>query len=562
MSTELRDQPVDGGGTQSLREGEERPPAGVKVMAVVRWALVALMAAAATASILHYAGYRITGPGERGGGQAEARVYYCPMHPQVMQDHPGECPICHMSLVPRAIAAAPTAAVAAPAGAGEAGGRTRATGAGSPLGSDGGVGKYWCPMHPDVTSDDPNAECELCGGMRLQPRPAPGSTEEAQALAEYGHAPGRAESAVPGLVPVDLGPERVQLIGMKTAQVAREPLGGAVRTVGVVTANERGLAQINPRFAGYIEKLMVSETGQRVRRGQVLATIYSPEVLRAQQELLTALSWKEAENPGRGGAEHQSFTRGLDADARRRLELLGVSAGEIEAVTKAGKPVSALPLRSPVDGYVIGKTAVAGAVVQPGVPLFEIANLSTVWVLAEIYESDMARVRVGQPAHLELPAYPGERFKGRVQFVFPTVDPASRTLRVRLEIRNPARSGSPKLRPGMYGHVALELPASTALVVPREAVVDTGELQYLFLAKPGGRFEPRRIKVGRRAGDRIEVLEGVVEAETVVTTANFLLDSESRLRAAIEAQASKAHGIGAGSANPGAPAPAPSGHAH
>jgi Cu(I)/Ag(I) efflux system membrane fusion protein len=417
-------------------------------MAVVRWALVAAMGLAATLSIAEAAGAARKGAGGAAGTKA-ARLYRCPMHPAIVQDHPGECPICGMTLVLDA------------AGAGDA------------------------PKAPADASARP----------------------------------------VPGLVDVTLAPERVQLIGMRTAKVERAPLGGAVRAVGVLAASERGLAQISVRFSGWVQKLEVPETGARVARGQVLATIYSPDVVAAEQELLTARGWTDK------GAEAPD---GLAAAARRRLELLGVAAPEIDALVARGKVGDAVPIRSPVAGTVIARNVVAGAAVSPGAPLFEIADLSRVWALVDVFERDASRLRVGQKATLELAAYPGERFAGRVQFLSPTVNPQTRTLRVRLEFANRAGPGGLKLRPGMYGDVSLELPSRAGLVVPSEALVDTGERQYVFLARAGGRFEPRLVRVGARAGDRVEIADGLAEGDTVVTTGNFLLDSESRLRAGVE----------------------------
>ncbi len=227
-------------------------------------------------------------------------------------------------------------------------------------------------------------------------------------------------------------------------------------------------------------------------------------------------------------------------DARRRLELLGISPQEIDAVIKTRKPQRAIAIRSPVDGHVITKNAVVGMSVSPGVPLFEVANLATVWVLAEVYESDLKRIQVGQTARFESSAYPGETFTGKVKFVYPTLDPQSRTLRVRLEFRNRPGPAGLRLRPGMYGDVLLDLPAADGLMVPAEALVDTGDMQYVFVAKPEGRFEPRRVRSGARQDDRVEIVEGLAEGEKVVTTANFLIDSESRLHAAIGGQAAPA----------------------
>ena len=328
-------------------------------------------------------------------------------------------------------------------------------------------------MHPQIQQDHPG-ECPICS-MTLVPKPA-GPAAAAKSPASPGTA------APPGLVPVDIPLDRVQKIGIRTATATRQAMGGGFRTAGGVQADERGLANISPRFSGWIETLEVSETGQRVKRGQALATIYSPEVLQAQQELLTALGWSDT---GSGAQPHHAGPlEGLVGDARRRLELLGISPQEIDAIIKTRKPQRAIAIRSPVDGHVIAKNAVVGMSVSPGVPLFEVANLSTVWVLAEVYESDLKRIQVGQTARFESSAYPGETFTGKVKFVYPTLDPQSRTLRVRLEFRNRPGPAGLRLRPGMYGDVLLDLPAADGLMVPAEALVDTGDMQYVFVAKP------------------------------------------------------------------------------
>ena len=459
----------------------EKPPGGVATMSVVRWVLVGIAAVVAVGSIFSYTGLHRAGSAK---SEAPVQLYQCPMHPSIVQDHPGECPICGMTLVPK------------------------------PPGANAGSAAATTPSPADA-------------GPR-----------------------------VPGLSPVDLTPERIQLIGMKTATIKREAVGGELRTVGVVAPNERGLAQITTRFSGWIQKLMVSETGERVSRGQALATIYSPDVLRAEQELLVAAGWNVGGGPGAKpthadvhGADE--MTAGLAANARRRLELLGISSQEIDEVLRTGKAVEAIAIRSPAEGYVVAKNAVAGVAVQPGTVLFEVADLSQVWVTADIYEQDISRIHVGQAARLELSSYPGERHTGKVRFIYPVLDASSRTLRVRLEFKNRSDRNGPRLRPGMYGTVYLDLPSTTGLTVPAEAVVDTGEMHYVFVAKDGGHFEPRQVKIGGRVKDRVEILSGVSEGETVVTTGNFLIDSESRLRAAIEGQTS-----GAGAPAGGAPAPA------
>jgi RND family efflux transporter MFP subunit len=515
-------------GHEPLPEGVESPPPGVRTMAAVRWGLVALMAALAVGAWIHYA--------DLAPHSARATVnFQCPMHPSVIQDRPGECPICGMDLVkvePGARKAATAAAAAAGPGkywcpmhpevtSDEPQARCEKCGGMKLLPREGqgsvvhnaavsGAGKYWCPMHPEVTSDDPEARCEKCGGMKLMPRQA---------------APSGA--GVPGLVPVDIANERVQLMGMRTAKVGRARLAPQLRTVGYVSANETTLAILTARVTGWVEELKVAQSGQRVEKGQVLATIYSPELTTAQQVYLNSLKWSRE-----GGIAPTAGVAGrLDEDARKRLDLLGIAREDVEALSLAGKPLAAMPIRSPVTGYIARRGALPGLYFTPGTELFQVADLSGVWVIADIYEYDMSRVKVGQRASLVLGAYPGERFSGRVQFIYPAVNPESRTLQARMEFRNPGL----KLRPGMYGDVVVDLDAGAdGLVVPTEAIVDTGEVQYVFVAKTGGRFEPRRVVLGTRTEGRTQVLHGLVEGEAVVTTANFLVDSESRLRAAVE----------------------------
>ena len=526
MSSLPPDEDTSVNNPHALPEGEESPPPGVKTMAIVRWALVAIMAVVAAAAVLSQM------PGLWGGHDhgAETDIYYCPMHPQIQQPRPGECPICSMTLVKKPPGAVKPSATMQPATTGAV-----------------AAGKYHCPMHHQIVSDDPKARCPLCG-MKLEPRPA------TAALADGGTPAASARPAPParpvaGLVPVDLSPERVQLIGVRTEKATRTSLAGELRTVGAIEADERGLAQIATRFSGWVERLLVAETGQRVRKGQVLATIYSPEVLQAQEELLSAHRWSQGTPPAAAAPPHPGHldtSQSLVADARHRLELLGIAAPEIEAILREGKPHRAIGIRSPVDGHTIGRHVLPGMAVQPGMALFEVADLSRLWVLADVYEGEAARVKVGQPVRFTVAAYPGQQWTGKVQLIYPRLESGSRTLRLRIQLAT-RKADTTRLRPGMFGDVFLDLPGTTGVVVPSEAVVDTGEQQYVFVTRDGGRFEPRSVKLGTRAGDRVEIKEGLAEGETVVTTANFLIDSESRLRAAIDKPPA---------GNP-APAPAP-----
>ncbi len=472
---------------EPMPEGEEQAPPGTRAMAVVRWMLVAGMAALATVSITSYVR-------AAHGPSSSANLHHCPMHPSVIQDHPGDCPICGMSLV-----LVSEAAKAEP--------KTEAPKAGHEGHRHNPDDPYVCPMCPEETSDDPKARCPVCK-MFLKPRK---------------------DQGVPGLAPVELSTERIQLAGIRTAKVEVRTLASELRTVGTLAAPEDGLARIPTRFAGWIEQVFVNQTGDRVEKGQVLATIYSPELLTAQQEFLTARRWTA--QPGSPGAA-------LEADARRKLELLGVSEPEIAEVEKTGVPLRAMKLRSPARGVVTLRAAVPGLYVQPGAELFQVADLSRVWLLADVYEAEIGRVALGQSARLSLVAYPGEAFTGKVQFISPTLDSQTRTLRVRLDFKNPGL----RLKPGMFGDVTLDLGSAQGLVVPAEALVDTGDHQYVFLARDAGRFEPRRVKAGRRHGPDVQILEGVSPGDVVVTTANFLVDSESRLRSAIEGMTRKAAG--------------------
>lgn len=470
-------------GPDALPEGEEQAPPGARTMAIVRWGLVALMALAAVAAWVDHAWTA------RSGQQVAGVQFICPMHPQIVTTHKGECPICGMDLVPAAAQGAAAAGAAAPA-------------------------RYTCPMHPAFVTTDAAARCPDCG-MKLTPVPA------AAAAAPAG-------PPVPGVAPVELSADRVQLIGMRSVPAAREALASSIRAVGFVAANESSLVSVNTRFSGWVEQLNVGQTGQLVQKGEVLAALYSPEMLNAQQVFLNAIKWTERK-PG-GSAQAPGIANDLERDARLRLELLGVAAQDVDAIAEAGQPQRAINVRSPVRGYVARKSVLKGLYVQSGTELFQLADLSTVWVLVDVYESEIPRVKVGQQATFELKAYPGKRFVGRVQFIYPALNTGSRTLQARVELRNPGL----ELRPGMFGDVTLDLGAAEAVVVPQEALIDTGEHQYVFVDRGGGRYEPRRVEAGWSGEGRVAILGGLAEGERVVTTANFLLDSESRLRAAVE----------------------------
>jgi multidrug efflux pump subunit AcrA (membrane-fusion protein) len=326
---------------------------------------------------------------------------------------------------------------------------------------------------------------------------------------------------VAGLTSVSITPERVQLIGVRTARVERSALSGQLDLVGFVTPNESQLRRVQIRVSGWIRELYVNQTGVRVKAGQPLMSIYSPELFQSEREYLI----------NKGGAEPSSgIAQGApDRAATERLRLLGVPDDEIERLDREGKASTQLVLRSPVSGTVLERGVVEGQYVGADTPLLTVADLSRVWVLVDLYEMDMTRVHVGDLARFTTDAMPGRTFDGRVEFIYPTISNETRTLKARLALANP----DGVLRPGMYGRVGVSARGVRALSVPAEAVVNAGEHTYVFIAHEGGRFEPRMVWTGLPEGDRIQILKGVAEGDTVVSSASFLIDSESRLKAAI-----------------------------
>lgn len=378
--------------------------------------------------------------------------------------------------------------------------------------------RYYCPMHPTYTSDRPG-ECPICG-MTLEPIPAGGT----------GHAASAADGDVPGLTSVHLTPERVQLIGVRTAVVERQSVGARLDLVGFVEPDEARLKRIQVRAAGWVQELFVNRTGDPVVAGQPLLTFYSPELYQSEQEYLIEARARAQHDTSTADA-HGSISHDADgaSSALMRLTLLGVPAEEIARLTRVPVAVPRLTLRATVNGTVLERNVTQGQYVAADVPLFTIADLSSVWVLADLYEMDFGRVRAGDRATFTTDAMPDRPFPARIDFVYPTVSSETRTLKVRLVLDN----ADGTLKPGMYGRVRVIGRGGSALMVPGEAVVNTGEHQYVFLARTGGHFEPRMVWTGDGDGDRVQVLKGVAEGDTVVASASFLIDSESRLKAAI-----------------------------
>ena len=329
-----------------------------------------------------------------------------------------------------------------------------------------------------------------------------------------------------GQAPVTLSPARRQAVGVRVGMVEKRPLATTIRAIGTVAYDERRVKQVNLRVAGWVTNLAVNYTGQFVRAGEPLLTIYSPELAATQAEYRLALRTQarvgqSAMEPIRTGADAQVQA------ATERLRRLNLSDEQIEALEQS-EPRPETTLVAPISGVVTKKMALQGAYATPDMPLYEIADLSTVWVHAQVYEHDLSLVALGQEAEVTLAAYPHEVFRSRVVFIDPVLAPETRTTPIRMEISNPDL----RLKPGMYGEVAIRVQAQPVLAVPREAVLDSGTRTLAFLDRGDGRFEPRDIKTGRTFGDFTEVIEGLQAGDKIVTSGTFLIDSESKLMAA------------------------------
>jgi multidrug efflux pump subunit AcrA (membrane-fusion protein) len=380
---------------------------------------------------------------------------------------------------------------------------------------------YWYdPMKPEVHFDKPGKSPFM--DMQLEPKYSEDATPPA--------------SAVPsGYSVVKVPLERRQEIGVTTAKVERRPIGGRIETSGAVAEDEGRVHAINAKFSGYIERLVVDRTGQEVRKGQALLSVYSPDLVATEREFLLAIEGSRRLS-GSSSAEVVSDAAALASAARERLRLWDIPTGEIDRIEKTGTVSKDLVLPSPVSGVVLKKDALPGMAITAGMPLYTIADLSIVWVLADVYQSEMAMVAPGNAVEVRASFLPGRVFPGRVDFVYPTLAEETRTAKVRVVIPNPKG----ELKPGMLAAISLSGRVREALSVPRSALIATGERQIAFVEQSPGVFVPREVRTGASGKDLVEVLSGLSEGESVVTSANFLVDSESRIGALGSAPAGSA----------------------
>ncbi len=409
---------------------------------------------------------------------------------------------------------------------------------------------YWtCAMHPSVRLKEPG-QCPICGMDTVevwkkdnsQKEPVTQANMEEKDRAENGEdmagmqghdhssmgVPPKPGSDQEAKSTFSVSPSRQQLIGVKTEPVMIRFLDKEIRTVGIVEIDETRIENVNIKIKGWIDKVFIDYTWQYVKKGDPLFSIYSPELVSTQEEFLLALKSKELLGSNKY-SEISSGSNSLLQSTRRRLELWDISENQIRELEKTGKVKTSLTILSPVSGNVVEKNAFENMHVEPNTLLYKIADHSIVWVQVDIYENEISLIKLGQEATMTLASFPGEEFSGKATFIWPHIDPKTRTVKVRLEFPNPDL----KLLPEMYANVNLEIPIGEKLSMPESAVLRTGKQDIVFVDKGEGNMAIRKVELGQKAGGYYEVLRGLKKGDNVVSRANFLIDSESKIQAAV-----------------------------
>jgi|SRR5579859_2789771 len=402
------------------------------------------------------------------------------------------------------------------------------------------------PRYADETSAEESA------GQSIKELPAPSTPKERKILYWYDamnpqhtyDKPGKAPDGM-DLVPkygededaamsnmavgtVKIPPQKQELIGVRTAIVQRETLVRKVRTTGEITADETRIAHVHVKINGFIEDVFVNSVGQLVKKGEPLFTLYSPDLVSTQEEYLIA---KRGEKY-LGGSQFAEVSQGAESllrSTRERLKLWDISDDQIKKLDETGEVSRTLTFYSPIRGFVMERKAFPQTAITPDMDLYSITDLSSIWVNADVYEYEVPFVKVGQTAVMQLSYYPGKSYTGKITYIYPTVDPVTRTVKVRIELPNPAF----ELKPQMFATVELNINYGNQVLIPQEAVMDSGDKQYVFVVHDGGVFEPRTIQMGAKLEGKVAVLSGLKAGETIVTSGNFLIDSESRLKSAM-----------------------------
>lgn len=433
-----------------------------------------------------------------GDVKQKPKGYHCPMHPNFRSDKPGDCGICGMKLVPDG---EPDTGAA---------GQTHDHGSGERK-----VLYYRDPKQPDYRSDKPGLNPET--GNELEPVYA-----------------GDAASMPAGTIRIR--PEKQQLIGVRYGEATITAGTHSFRAVGKVAMDETRVAKVQTKIEGWIEKVHVDFTGKLVEKGQPLITLYSPEMFASQQEYLLAIRGREVlKNSTLAGTQQQSDS--LVEAARRRLELWDLSEAQIDEITRTGKAIKNVTVFAPIGGYVMMRNAFPKQRITPETELYTVADLSKVWIMADVFESEAPMVRVGMPVRVTMSYAGGRAVSGRVNYIQPQVDMATRTLKVRIEADNPGMT----LKPEMFVDVDFSVGMAARVSVPAEAVLNTGIKKTVFVDRGNGYLEPRQVETGERVGGRIEILRGLRAGERVVTSGNFLIDSESQLKAAASGMSEHLH---------------------